>query len=44
MRGFAIDYLASVARATDPALQWLRDQIFEVCSEGGTKLDLEADN
>ena len=44
MRGFAIDYLASVARATDPALQWLRDQIFEICSEGGTELDLEADN
>ena len=44
MRGFTIDYLASVARATDPTLQWLRDQIFKICSEGGTGLDLEADN
>jgi hypothetical protein len=44
IRGFAIDYLASVARATDPALQWLRNQIFEICSEGGTELDLEDDN
>ena len=40
MRGFTIDYLASVARATDPALQWLRDRIFEICSEGGTERDL----
>ena len=36
MRGFTIDYLASVARATDPALQWLRDQIFKICGEGST--------
>lgn len=43
MRGFTIDFLASVARATDPALQWLRAQIFEICSEGGTGLDLEFD-
>jgi len=44
MRGFTIDLLASVARVTDPALQWLREQIFQICSEGGTGLDLEVDH
>jgi DNA-binding transcriptional LysR family regulator len=39
MRGFVIDYLASVARAPDPALQWLRDQIFEICTERGAELE-----
>jgi DNA-binding transcriptional LysR family regulator len=43
MRGFTIDHLASAARATDPALQWLRDQIFEISSERGAGFDLEAE-
>jgi DNA-binding transcriptional LysR family regulator len=30
MRGFTIDLLASSARANDPALQWLRTQIFRM--------------
>jgi hypothetical protein len=38
MRGFAIDYLASVARITDPALQWLRGQVLQICSDGATGL------
>lgn len=37
MRGFTIDLLGSVARRTDPALRWLRDQM--LCSEGATGLD-----
>jgi DNA-binding transcriptional LysR family regulator len=41
MRGFTIDFLASVARAKDPALQWLRDQIFRICSEDGTGLEAD---
>ena len=35
MRGFTIDLLASAARAADPALQWLRTQILQICSEDG---------
>jgi DNA-binding transcriptional LysR family regulator len=39
MRGFTIDLLGSVARRTDPALRWLRDQMLQMCSEGATGLD-----
>jgi DNA-binding transcriptional LysR family regulator len=35
MRGFTIDLLGSVARANDPALQWLRREILRVCSDSG---------
>ena len=38
MRGFTIDLLGSVARRTDPALRWLRDQMLQICSEGATGL------
>jgi DNA-binding transcriptional LysR family regulator len=41
--GFTIDVLTSAARATDPALQWLRNQILQICSEDGAALDLEVD-
>ena len=44
MRGFTIDLLTSAARATDPALQWLRNQILQICSEDGTGIDLEVDH
>jgi DNA-binding transcriptional LysR family regulator len=43
MRGFTIDLLTSAARATDPALRWLRNQILQICSEGRADLDLEFD-
>jgi DNA-binding transcriptional LysR family regulator len=33
VQGFAIDLLTSVGRANDPALQWLRKEIFRVCGE-----------
>jgi len=33
MRSFTIDLLGSAARSTDPALQWLRDQMLQICSE-----------
>src|SRR5262245_2924504 len=33
MGSFTIDLLASVARSTDPALQWLRDQMLQICIE-----------
>jgi DNA-binding transcriptional LysR family regulator len=36
MPGFTIDVLTSAARAADPALQWLRNQILQICSEDGT--------
>jgi DNA-binding transcriptional LysR family regulator len=36
MRGFTIDLLASTARSADPALQWLRNQTLQICSEDGT--------
>ena len=34
MRSFTIDLLGSVARSTDPALRWLRNQVLQICSEG----------
>src|SRR5215470_6588939 len=34
MRSFTIDLLGSVARSTDPALRWLRNQVLHICSEG----------
>ena len=43
IRGFTIDFLTSAARATDPALQWLRNQILRICREDGTGLDPEGD-
>ncbi len=39
MPGFTIDVLMSAARATDPALQWLRNQILQICSEDGASDD-----
>jgi DNA-binding transcriptional LysR family regulator len=39
MPGFTIDVLTSAARATDPALQWLRNQILQICSEDGGSED-----
>jgi hypothetical protein len=44
MRGFTIDLLTSAARATDPALRWLRNQILQICSEDGTGIDLEVEH
>src|SRR5262245_25966504 len=38
MRGFTIDLLCSVARRTDPALRWLRDQMLQICNVGATGL------
>ena len=39
MPGFTIDVLTSAARAADPALQWLRNQILQICSEDGASDD-----
>lgn len=39
MSGFTIDLLGSVARRMDPALRWLRDQVLQICSDGGTGLN-----
>lgn len=40
MRGFTIDLLATAARTKDPALQWLRGEILQVCSN--THADIDA--
>ena len=44
MRGFTIDYLASVARATDPRFSGCAIRYLKSVARAAPGLDLEADN